>query len=91
VASVSSAGVQSILLDLTVLDVVMTPDAMVCARVSSHSTNVVGGLHSQIQINPRMRASRPGIKHSNTSFKPGVPCRRRLSKPLFAQLWSHLF
>ena len=90
VASASSSGVQSILLDLTVLDVVMTPDAMVFARVSSHSTNVVGGLHTQLQTNPRMRSSRPRTKYSNTSFKPGVPCRR-LTKPLFAQLWSHLF
>jgi hypothetical protein len=91
VASISSAGVQSVLLDLTVLDVVMTPDSVVFARVSSHSTNVVGGLHTQIQTNPRMRASRPGVKHSSTAFKPGVPCRRRRSKPLFAKLWSHIF
>lgn len=88
--TVSSADIEAVLLDQTVLDVVMRCSTLEVAAVSPASTNVVDGLRMQIQNNPRFRNNKTVFKPT-VSFKAGGPPRRARSKrSLLVRAAQHL-
>jgi len=94
-ATVTSADIEAVLLDLLLLDVVLTRNTLTVGAVSPHSTNVVDGLHMQIQTNPRMRCNKSVFKPS-LSFRKGGPARtnrpnrsliRTIAHRIYSEYW----
>lgn len=77
-AELSSENVQCVLLNSAVLDIVIHLKTVQVLQIDRQSINVVGGLASQLQSNPRMRytADTPSVRKT-ISFKHGGPAVRR--------------
>ena len=92
---ITSESVECILLDTSVLDVTLMDGVLCILKVSPESVNVVGGLATQIQTNPKMRfATERGDKNSKPTmlrFRNGGPRIKKRKKPLKQPNWLSAF
>lgn len=78
--SISSESITGILMNTTLLDLVLTSTGFSVLSVAPTSVNVVGGLLTQIQNNPRMRYHSNKQKHKEIRFQRGGPMRPRWNR-----------
>lgn len=87
---ITSESIESILLDTSILDVTLMHGILCILKVSPESVNVVGGLATQIQTNPKMRfaAEKPLLSGTRgVRFKNGGPRIRKCKKPKKKKGW----
>lgn len=93
---ITSESVECLLLDTSVLDITLMDGVLSILKVSPDSVNVVGGLATQIQTNPKMRfATERNAKTSTQKilhFRNGGPAIKKRKKPQKKASWlSRIF
>lgn len=87
---ITSESVESILLDTSILDVTLMHGVLCILKVSPESVNVVGGLATQIQTNPKMRFATENPKNASVRgvrFLHGGPRIRKRKQPAKKKGW----